>query len=150
MGSTTAGSTEPVPLSELACSTLLAWKKEQGSKIPFVFPSPRFPDRPISTVKTILDGHAQEGRRTALSDLQPAACLLHSLERIASDAVVQRAMRHTSPETKRRYQLGMADQVREAVEKSNKTAYGRRRCTTFLRRFGRENEEGAKRPSVTN
>lgn len=34
------------------------------------------------------------------------------------------AMQHTSPETKRRYQLGMADQVREAVERSNKSVYG--------------------------
>jgi hypothetical protein len=28
---------------------------------------------------------------------------------------VTRAMRHTSPETKRRYQLGMVEQVREAI-----------------------------------
>ncbi len=32
---------------------------------------------------------------------------------------VQRAMRHSSPETKRRYQLGMAEQVRQAVKKVN-------------------------------
>ena len=32
-------------------------------------------------------------------------------------------MRHTSPETKRRYQLGMTDQVRQAMENSNKKAY---------------------------
>jgi len=34
--------------------------------------------------------------------------------------------RHTSPETKRHYQLGMADQVRKAVEKTNKRLYGKR------------------------
>jgi hypothetical protein len=45
------------------------------------------------------------------------------LSGVAADAVVQRAMRHTSPETKRRYQLGMTDQVRQAMEKSNKKAY---------------------------
>ena len=39
---------------------------------------------------------------------------------------MQRAMRHTSPETKRHYQLGMADQVRMAVEKTNKRLYGKR------------------------
>jgi len=39
---------------------------------------------------------------------------------------VQRAMRHTSPETKRRYQLGMAEQVRQAVEKVNRRLYGKR------------------------
>jgi hypothetical protein len=38
---------------------------------------------------------------------------------------VRRAMRHTSPETKRYYQLGMADQVRMAVEKTDKRLYGK-------------------------
>ncbi len=50
---------------------------------------------------------------------------------VAADAVVQRAMRHTSPETKRRYQLGTTDQVREAMEKSNKKAYGRKKVLRF-------------------
>ena len=40
-------------------------------------------------------------------------------------------MRHTSPETKRRYQLGMTDQVRQAVEKANKKAYGPKRVLRF-------------------
>jgi hypothetical protein len=35
-------------------------------------------------------------------------------------------MRHTSPETKRRYQLGMVEQVREAMEKANQLVYGER------------------------
>ena len=48
------------------------------------------------------------------------------LSEVAADAVVQRAMRHTSPETKRHYQLGMAEQVRQAVEKTNKRLYGKR------------------------
>ena len=43
---------------------------------------------------------------------------------VAPDAVIQRAMRHTSPETKRRYQLGMVEQVREAMEKANQQVYG--------------------------
>ena len=47
------------------------------------------------------------------------------LSEVAPDAVVQHGMRHTSPETKRRYQLGMADQVRKAVEKTNKRLYGK-------------------------
>jgi integrase len=45
---------------------------------------------------------------------------------VAPDAVIQRAMRHTSPETKRRYQLSMVKQVREAMEKANQQAYGKR------------------------
>ena len=48
----TPGSSEPVPLSEYACEVLQAWKREQGSKSRFIFPSPRLPDQPISTVKT--------------------------------------------------------------------------------------------------
>jgi len=40
-------------------------------------------------------------------------------------------MRHTSPETKRRYQLGMTDQVRQAVEQSNEKAYGREKALRF-------------------
>jgi hypothetical protein len=37
-----------------------------------------------------------------------------------------RAMRHTSPETKRRYQLGTVEQVREAMERANQQVYGDR------------------------
>src|SRR6266705_1330663 len=33
---------------------------------------------------------------------------------VAPDAVIERAMRHSSPETKRIYQLSMVEQVREA------------------------------------
>src|SRR5580693_4169753 len=54
------------------------------------------------------------------------------LSGVAADAVVQRAMRHTSPETKRRYQLGMTDQVRQAVEKANEKAYGRKRILRIM------------------
>lgn len=53
------------------------------------------------------------------------------LSEVAPDAVVQRAMRHTSPETKRRYHLGMAEQVRQAVEKTNKRLYGKRAPVHF-------------------
>lgn len=35
-------------------------------------------------------------------------------------------MRHTSPEAKRRYQLSMVEQVREAMEKANQRMYGER------------------------
>jgi hypothetical protein len=36
---------------------------------------------------------------------------------------VQRAMRHGSPETKRVYQLGLVNQVREHMERANEKAY---------------------------
>jgi hypothetical protein len=32
-------------------------------------------------------------------------------------------MRHSSPETKRRYQLGMVDQVRQGIERANEQTY---------------------------
>ena len=50
---------------------------------------------------------------------------------VAPDAVVQRAMRHSSPETKRHYQLGMVDQVREGIEQANKKAYQGRNLLRF-------------------
>lgn len=65
------------------------------------------------------------------------------LSEVAADAVVQRAMRHTSPETKRRYQLGMAEQVRRAVEKANKRLYGKRQVLHFRDSQIREEKEPA-------
>jgi integrase len=66
------------------------------------------------------------------------------LSGVAPDAVVQRAMRHTSAETKRRYQLGMTDQVRQAVEEANQKAYGRRKVLRFYDVRPDEKEGGAK------
>jgi hypothetical protein len=43
--------------------------------------------------------------------------------------IIERAMRHTSPETKCIHQLSMVAQVREAMEKSNQ------RCMTGTSRF---------------
>src|SRR5713101_7376786 len=67
----------------------------------------------------------------AFSDLYVAACLPHALERSGPRRGCARAMRHTSPETKRRYQLGTTEQVRQAVEKANKKAYGPKRVLRF-------------------
>ena len=50
---------------------------------------------------------------------------------VAPDAVVQRAMRHSSSETKRHYQLGMVDQVREGIEQANKRAYRGKKLLRF-------------------
>ena len=130
----TPGSSEPVPLSEYACEVLQAWNKEQTSKSPYVFPSPICPDRPISTVKTAWQATLRRAGvpQFPLYNLRHVFCT--RLSEVAPDAVVQRAMRHTSPETKRRYQLGMADQVRQAVERANESAYGKGKRTTFLLR----------------
>ena len=44
---------------------------------------------------------------------------------VAPDDVVQRAIRHSSPETKRHYQLGMVEQLRQNLEKANERVYGK-------------------------
>ena len=119
----TSDSAQPLPLSRLACDVLKEWKKEQGPESLYLFPSPRKPGKPICSVK-----HAW---RTALKNAGvpyfPIYNLRHvfctRLSWVAPDAVVQRAMRHSSPETKRHYQLGMVDQVREGIERANERAY---------------------------
>jgi len=130
----TPGSSEPVPLSEYACEVLQGWKKEQASNSPFLFPSPICPDRPISTVKTAWRATLRRAEIPHFSLYTPRHIFCTRLSEVAPDAVVQRAMRHSSPETKRRYQLGMANQVRQAVEKANESAYGKGKRTTFLLR----------------
>ena len=42
-----------------------------------------------------------------------------------------RAMRHSSPETKRHYQLGMTEQVRQNLEKANEKVYGQNKVLRF-------------------
>jgi integrase len=145
----TPGSAEPVPLSEYACEVLQAWSKAQTPKSPFVFPSPHLPDQPISTVKTAWKATLNRAAvpHFPIYNLRHVFCT--RLSGVAADAVVQRAMRHTSPETKRRYQLGMTDQVRDAVEKANKKAYGRRKVLRIMT-FGPMRKRKERRPSVTN
>jgi integrase len=119
----TTDSAQPLPLSRLACDVLKEWKKEQSSESQYVFPSPRKSGKPIRSVK--------RAWRTALKKAGvpyfPIYNLRHvfctRLSWVAPDAVVQRAMRHSSPETKRHYQLGMVDQVREGIERANERAY---------------------------
>jgi integrase len=127
----TQGSAAPIPLSEFACGVLQAWQKVLGIQSPYIFPSPKNPDRPISTVKTAWKGTLKRAGvpHFPIYTLRHVFCT--RLSAVAPDAVVQRAMRHTSPETKRIYQLGMTVQVREAVEKSNERAYGEKRVLRF-------------------
>ncbi len=131
-------------ISDYACEVLQAWKKDQASKSPYVFPSPVCPDRPISTVKTAWQATLRRAGvpRFPLYTLRHVFCT--RLSEVAPDAVVQRAMRHTSPETKRRYQLGMADQVRQAMERANESAYGKGKRTTFLLRSAAGGKEEPK------
>jgi len=119
------GSSEPLPLTDLAYRVLRKWKEESGLDSPYIFPSPQTPGRPIGSVKTTWKATL---RRAGVPhfptyDLRHAFCT--RLSWVAPDAIIQRAMRHTSPETKRRYQLGMVEQVREAMEKTNQQVDGK-------------------------
>ena len=113
-------SAQPIPLTRLACEVLREWRRQQGSQSPYVFPSPRDPNKPIRSVrrawKTTL-------KRAGVSYF-PIYNLRHTfctrLSWVAPDAVVQRAMRHSSPETKRIYQLGLVHQVREQLERNSR------------------------------
>jgi integrase len=88
-------------------------------KSQFLFPSPVKPGQPITSVK--------RAWKTTLKNAKVAHFPIYNLRHVfctrlswvAPDTVVQRAMRHASPETKRRYQLGMVEQVRQNLEKAN-------------------------------
>jgi integrase len=119
---------EPAPLSENACEALQAWKKEQASYSPFLFLNPICPDRPICTVKTAWQATLRRTEIPHLSLYKLRHIFCTRISEVVPDAIAQRAMRHSSPETKRRYQLGMANQVRQA-------AYGEGKRTTFFLRL---------------
>ena len=128
----TEGSSEPVPLTGLAHDVLLSWKKEQGGKSPFLFPSPVKPNQPITTVKTTWKTTLRNAgvAHFPIYHLRHVFCT--RLSWVAPDAVVQRAMRHSSPETKRHYQLGMVEQVRQNLEKANEKVYGKGKYYVFM------------------
>ena len=121
----TPGSAEPIPLSQYACDVLQAGRKQSAPVAEYVFPSPIVPGKPISTVKTAWKSTLKRAGVTPFPIYNLRHVFCTRLSEVAADAVVQRAMRHTSPETKRHYQLGMAEQVRQAVEKTNKRLYGK-------------------------
>jgi integrase len=119
----TKDSAQPVPLTHLAADVLLEWKKEQGSRSPFLFPSPSNPEKPIGTVKRAWKTTLKKAGVSyfPIYNLRHVFCT--RLSWVAPDAVVQHAMRHSSPETKRYYQLGLAGQVREHLERVNEKTY---------------------------
>jgi hypothetical protein len=65
---------------------------------------------------------------------------------VAPDAVVPRAMRHSSAETKRHYQLGMVEQVREGIERANERAYQERDPLRFYYGNGELKKGDVQRP----
>ncbi len=139
----TADSAQPLPLSRLACDVLKEWKKEQDSESLYLFPSPRSPGKPIRNVR--------RAWRTALNKAGVSYFPIYNLRHVfctrlswvAPDAVVQRAMRHSSPETKRHYQLGMVDQVREGIEQANKKVYQGQKVLRFYYGAAKAEKEAA-------
>jgi len=119
----TTGSAQPLPLSQLACAVLKEWKSKRVLESPYVFPSSRKPGVPMGSVKTAWRSALEKAGVPyfPIYNLRHVFCT--RLSWVAPDAVVQRAMRHSSPETKQHYQLGMVEQVREGIEKANKEAY---------------------------
>jgi integrase len=140
----TTDSTQPLPLSRLACDVLKEWRKEQGRESLYVFPSPQNLSKPIQSVR--------RAWRTALDKAGVSYFPIYNLRHVfctrlswvAPDAVVQRAMRHSSPETKRHYQLGMVDQVREGIERANEQAYQGQEVLRFYYGAAKAEKEAAK------
>jgi integrase len=127
----TGGSSEPVPLTGLAHDVLLNWRKEQESKSPFLFPSPARPNQPITTIMTAWKSTLKNAGATHFPIYHLRHVFCTRLSWVAPDVVVQRAMRHSSPETKRHYQLGMVEQVRQNLEKANEQVHGKGKALRF-------------------
>lgn len=119
----TKDSEQPLPLTRLATDILIEWKRERGARSPYLFPSPSNPEKPIGTVKRAWKTTLKKAGVPyfPIYNLRHVFCT--RLSWVAPDAVVQHAMRHSSPETKRYYQLGLADQVREHLEQVNEKTY---------------------------
>jgi integrase len=121
----TAESAVPSPLSKLALDVLSWWKGQQaGLQSPYLFPSPKDQNKPLRSVKTAW----RNTLRRAGIPYFPIYQLRHGfctrVSKVAADGVIQKAMRHSSPETKRIYQLGMVEEVRKAIEHGNDKFYG--------------------------
>ena len=77
----TQGSAAPVPLSDFACAVLQAWKRVLASPSPYIFPSPKYLDRPISTVKTAWTSTLKRAGVPHFSIYTLRSRFLHALER---------------------------------------------------------------------
>src|ERR1700731_1912365 len=98
---------------------------------PFLFPSPDKPDRPITSVKTAWKTTLKNagGSHFPICHLRHVFCT--RLSWVSPDAVVQRAMRHSSPETKRHYQEGIVERVRQNLEKAKEKVHGKGEVLRF-------------------
>ena len=87
--------------------------------------------QPITTVKTTWKTTLKNAKVAHFPIYHLRHVFCTRLSWVAPDAVVQRAMRHSSPETKRHYQLGMVEQVRQNLEKANEKVYGKGKVLRF-------------------
>ncbi|HEX5410747.1 MAG TPA: hypothetical protein VFZ27_02700 [Terriglobia bacterium] len=71
-----------------------------------------------------MDKHAEAGGCSLLPIYQLRHAFCTRMEKAATDAVLTQAMRHSSPETKRDYLLGMHEDVREAMDEANREFFG--------------------------
>ena len=119
----------PTPLSKLVLDVLGWWKGQQAdSGSPYVFPSPVDQNKPIGTVKTAWKNTLKRAGVPYFPIYQLRHGFCTRVSKVAPDAVIQKAMRHSSPETKRFYQLGMVEEVRQAVDRSNQRFYDDLEC----------------------
>jgi hypothetical protein len=87
--------------------------------------------RSISTVKNRLENNIETSRHcqhfrftTCVTSFVLVSAKLRRMRLCSAPCA-------TSPETKRHYQCGMADQVRNEVDKTNKRLYGKRAASHF-------------------
>ena len=78
-----------------------------------------------------MEDDLKERGSSSLSDLPFEPHALCTPQLVAPDPVAQRATRHSSPETKRRFRKGMADQARENIERANERVYGKGKALRF-------------------
>ena len=125
----TPGSSEPLPLTDLAFRVLQKWKEQSRSDSPYIFPSLRKPGAPVGSAKTTWRTTLRRAGapRFPIYNLRYAFCT--RLSWVAPDAVIERAMRYTSPETKRIDQLSMVSKCAKRWRKPI------RRCMAGASRF---------------
>lgn len=103
----TDASAMPQPLSSLALKVLRWWKDQLPAGTRYLFPSPCFADRPITSVKTSWTNTLKRAGVPYFPVYQLRHAFCTRMGKVAADAVLTQVMRHSNPETKRDYLLVM-------------------------------------------
>lgn len=107
LGPNTEASATGQSLSRLALNVLPWWKDQLPARTRYLFPSPVLPDQPISSVKTAWKNTLKRAGIPYFPIYQLRHAFCTRMGKVAADAVLTQAMRHSSPETKRDYLMGM-------------------------------------------